>query len=102
MSHLDNEHHYWAEAIEDGDTFYYHANVTILKISEDQFCKVVNNPFLYYLSKALKLHKRIERVKRGFLRTHRKFITDSVFLYLRKDVFQICDAAIRPRRSVYE
>lgn len=59
----EDENHYWAAAIKDGIKYYYRVNDTILKISEDQFFKVVSNPYLYYFSTALKLHKRIERVK---------------------------------------
>lgn len=57
--------HYWAEAIEDGDKFYYLVNDTILEISEYEFGKVVINPYLYYFSTALNLHKRIEEAKRA-------------------------------------
>jgi hypothetical protein len=59
----DDDCHYWAEAIEDGDKFYYLVNDIILEISEYEFGKVVLNPYLYYFSMALKLHKRIERAK---------------------------------------
>lgn len=38
--------HYWAEAIEDGDKFYYRVNDAILEISEDEFGKVITPPSL--------------------------------------------------------
>ena len=57
--------HYWAEAIEDGDKFYYLVNDTILEISEYEFGKVILNPYLYYFSTALKLHNRIKRAKQA-------------------------------------
>lgn len=60
----DDDCHYWAEAIEDGDQFYYLVNDTILEISEYEFGKVVANPYRYYFSTALKLHKRIELANR--------------------------------------
>ena len=59
------ENNYWAEAIEDGDTFYYRVSDTIVEITENEFCKVVINPSLYYFSTALKLHFRIKRAKEG-------------------------------------
>ncbi|MBA5865196.1 MAG: hypothetical protein GDA67_00700 [Nitrospira sp. CR1.3] len=61
----DDESHYWAEAIQDGDKFYYLVNDAILEISEYEFGKVILNPYLYYFSTALKLHKRIERAKQA-------------------------------------
>jgi|CXWL01.1.fsa_nt_gi hypothetical protein len=61
----DDDSHYWAEAIKDGNKFYYLVNAAILEISEDEFGKVVINPYLYYFSTALKLHKRIERAKQA-------------------------------------
>jgi pullulanase/glycogen debranching enzyme len=60
---LDDAHHYWAEAIEDGDKFYYRVNDTTVEITRYEFSKVVINPWLHYFSTALKLHKRIERAK---------------------------------------
>ena len=63
----EDANNYWAEAIEDGDKFYYRANGTTLEITEDQFCKVIINPSLYYFSTALKLHLRIKQAKEGKL-----------------------------------
>lgn len=59
----DDEYHYWAEAIEEGDRFYYRVNGMTVEISEYEFSKVVINPHLYYFSTALKLHLRIKRAK---------------------------------------
>lgn len=61
----DDDSHYWAEAIEDGDKFYYRGNDAILEISEYEFGKVILNPYLYYFSTALKLHNRIKRAKQA-------------------------------------
>lgn len=59
----DDSHHYWAEAIKDGDKYNYRVSRTTVEITEDQFRKVVNNPYLYYFSTALNLHKQIERAR---------------------------------------
>ena len=59
----DDEYHYWAEAIEEGDRFYDRVNGMTGEISEYEFSNVVSNPHLYYFSTALKLHLRIKRVK---------------------------------------
>ncbi len=59
----DDENNYWAEAIEDGDKFYYRIDGAIVEITEQQFLLVVGNPSLYYFSTALKLHYRIKREK---------------------------------------
>jgi len=61
----DDKHHYWAEAIKDGDKFYYRVNGITVEISEDELRKVINNPYLYYFTTALKLHKRIEGQRWG-------------------------------------
>lgn len=60
---LDDDDNYWAEAIEDGDRFYYRAKDITIEIEEYEFRRVVENPSLYYFSTALKLHFRIERAK---------------------------------------
>ena len=54
--------HYWAENYEDADHHYYRARGVTLRITREQFHKVVNNPHLYYFSTALKLHLQIERM----------------------------------------
>lgn len=59
----NNENNYWAEAIEDGDKFYYRVNGTTVEITAAEFGKVIINPRLYYFSTALKLHVRIKRSK---------------------------------------
>jgi len=59
----EDENNYWAEAIADGDKFCYRVNGTTVEITEDEFCKVIGNPILYYFSTALKLHFRIKRAK---------------------------------------
>lgn len=61
----DDDKHYWAEAIQDGDKFYYLVNDTILEISEYEFGKVTLNPYLHYFSTALRLHNRIKRAKQA-------------------------------------
>ncbi len=59
----DDDCHYWAEAIEEDDKFYYRANDIILEISEYEFGNVTHNPYLYYFSTALRLHNRIRQAK---------------------------------------
>jgi hypothetical protein len=61
----DDDSHYWAEVIQDGDKFYYLVNDTMLEISEYEFGKVILNPYLQYFSTALRLHRRIERAKQA-------------------------------------
>jgi hypothetical protein len=63
----DDDSNYWAEAIEDGDKFFYRAKGVTVEIEEYEFLKVVRNPSLYYFSTALKLHLRIGRAKAGEL-----------------------------------
>ena len=63
----DDDNNYWAEAIEDGDKFYYRARGAAVEIEEYEFHRVVGNPSLYYFSTALKLHCRIDRAKAGRL-----------------------------------
>lgn len=61
----DDDNHYWAEVIQDGDKFYCLVSDTILEISEYEFGKVILNPYLYYFSTALRLHNRIKRAKQA-------------------------------------
>jgi len=61
----DDDHNYWAEAIEDGGRFYYRAQSVTVDISEWEFHRVVSNPNLYYFSTALRLHNRIRQAKVG-------------------------------------
>ncbi len=57
----DDKNNYWAEAIEDGDKFYYRIDGAISEITEQQFHSVVGNPSLHYFSTALRLHLRIKQ-----------------------------------------
>ena len=63
MFPITPEDYYWAEAIEDGDKFYYRADGTTVEITKYEFCEVMDNPRLYYFSTALLLHYRIKRAK---------------------------------------
>lgn len=69
LTRNDVDHSYWAEAVQDGDRHYYRVNGITVDITEDQYRKVVKNPYLYYFSTALELHKRIERAKEGMPET---------------------------------
>lgn len=60
----EDANNYWAEAIEDGDKFYYRVDGITIEIPEGQFCEVVINPSLYYFSTALKLHCRIQQASK--------------------------------------
>ncbi len=59
----DDENNYWAEAIEDGDKFYYRVDGVVVEIEEYQFHRVVGNPSLHYFSTALELHYSIKQEK---------------------------------------
>jgi len=59
------ENDYVAEIIKDGDEFHYRAIGATVPISEFEAQAVVDNPFLYYFSTALKLHVRIENKIKG-------------------------------------
>ena len=59
------ENNYWAEAIEDGDKFYYRAKGVTVEITKVEFHRVVGNPVLHYFSTALKLDFRIKQAKEG-------------------------------------
>jgi len=63
----DDENNYWAEAIEDGDEFYFRVNGTTVEITESEFGRVIINPSLYYFSTALELHVRIKWAADGVL-----------------------------------
>lgn len=47
---------YVAETIEDNGQFYYRVGDKKIKITENEYKRVVSNPYLYYFSTALKLH----------------------------------------------
>lgn len=57
----DDENNYWADVIQDGTEFYYRVDDRTVEIDEDEYCKVIANPLLYYFSTALNLHYRIKR-----------------------------------------
>ena len=56
------ENDYPAEVIKDGDSFYYRARGVTVPITAQEALQVISNPFLYYFSTALKLHKRIDNL----------------------------------------
>lgn len=57
------ENDYQAVIIREGDRILYQARGVSVPITEDEARQVERNPFMYYFSTALKLHKRIERAK---------------------------------------
>ncbi len=54
------ENDYGAEVIKDGDRFYYRARGVTVPITEQEARSVISNPFLYYVSTALRLHYMID------------------------------------------
>jgi hypothetical protein len=58
-----DENDYPAEVIKKSDSFYYRARGFTVPITADEALQVISNPFLYYFSTALKLHKRIDKEK---------------------------------------
>lgn len=61
----DDEHNYWAEAIQSGDRYFYRVGRTTVKTNEHDYTMVITNPTLYYFTRALWLHVRIERKRDG-------------------------------------
>ena len=61
----DDEHNYWADAIQRGDEFFYRVGDTTVPISEYEYRMVIANPNTYYFSSALKLHYRIKHAREG-------------------------------------
>ena len=61
----DDENNYWAEAIQSGDRYFYRVGGTTVETNENDYTKVIANPSLYYFSRALWLHVRIERKRDG-------------------------------------
>ena len=61
----DDEHNYWADAIQRGDEFFYRVGETTVPISEHEYRMVIANPNTYYFSSALKLHYRIKHAREG-------------------------------------
>lgn len=50
---------YFSEAIADNNgRFYYRIGDKRIRIKEDEYRRVISNPYLYYFSTALKLHFR--------------------------------------------
>jgi hypothetical protein len=58
-----DENDYPAEVIKKSDSFYYRARGVTVPIRADEALQVISNPFLYYFSTALKLHKKIDKEK---------------------------------------
>jgi len=61
------EYEYFGIAIEDAGSYYYWAQGVSLKISEREYELIKANPKLYYFSTALKLHLRIQKIKKAGL-----------------------------------
>jgi hypothetical protein len=57
------ENDYPAEVIKEGERLYYRARGTTVPITAEEAVQVISNPFLYYYSAAMKLHKRIDQAK---------------------------------------
>ena len=58
----DRRQNYWAEVIRSGEQFFYRVGHTLIDISKEDYCRVIDNPNLYHLSTALYLHRRISRI----------------------------------------
>ena len=63
IAFVKDEHNYFAEAIEDGDRYYYRIEGVTIEIEKWEYDRVLENPRLYYCSTALKLHYRIKHVR---------------------------------------
>ena len=59
------ENDYPAEVVKKGDSFHYTARGVTVPITEDEALQVIDNPFLYYFSTALKLHNRIDAMRKA-------------------------------------
>lgn len=55
----DDENNYDADVIEDGGRFWYRVRGTTIEITAHDANRVISNPHLYYVSRALSLHYRI-------------------------------------------
>lgn len=55
---------YWAEVIRAEEQFFYRIGNTLIDISKDEYCRVIENPNLYYFFTALYLHQRIGRINK--------------------------------------
>lgn len=58
------EYNYTAIAIEENGKFYYWAKGVGIEISSHDYVHVLANPKLYYFSTALRLHCRINQVRK--------------------------------------
>lgn len=63
--HASDEDDYPAEILRQGSTLSYRARGVTVPITESEAAEVITNPFLYYFSTALKLHKRIDAAHRS-------------------------------------
>ena len=63
MVFLRDENNYFAEAIEYDGKYFYRVDGVTVEVGQYEYERVINNPRLYYLSSALKLHHRIGRAK---------------------------------------
>ena len=61
----DDGTNYWAEAIQSGNQYFYRVGDTTLDIVGHEYAAVIANPNLYYFSKALNLHLRVQRKRDG-------------------------------------
>lgn len=52
---------YFATVIEDKGRYYYQVGIEILEITRLEYIKVIDNPYLYYFSTALKMHLIIQK-----------------------------------------
>ena len=55
---------YFAHAIEYQGRYYYQVGSEIVEMTRLEYLKVINNPYLYYFSTALKLHYLIQKRKK--------------------------------------
>jgi len=68
---LDEEVKYLALVIEYENRYYYKVKDWIVEITKSEYEKVIDNPYLYYFSTALKLEKYIKRIKLNKIITFR-------------------------------
>jgi len=63
ISFNKDEHHYFAEAIEYQEQYFYRVDGVTVQAEQYEYERVIHNPKLYYFSAALKLHHRIRKAK---------------------------------------
>lgn len=63
IAFIQDEKHYFAEAIEHQGRYYYRVEGVTVEASQWEYERVIANPKLYYFSSALKLQHRIRRAK---------------------------------------